>query len=147
MNAILPSFSVNYDRFESILKYSESIQNCWRENLDASENIDTFRQIRDRRIPFKTKVTLILCIFSGSDVGSKWWLLCLLLHPTTKHLYRLIRDILSSPEQRRTALSSLRGGLRQVGLVNQLSWEGPVQNYIILTGISEQSDSRKGILK
>ncbi len=33
-------------------------------------NIDTFRQIKDRRIPLKTKVTLILCVFSGSDVFS-----------------------------------------------------------------------------
>ncbi len=31
-------------------------------------------------------------------------------------------------------------------LVNQLSWERPVQNYVILTGISEQPDLRKGIL-
>ncbi len=29
----------------------------------------------------------------------------------------------------------------------QLSWEQPVQNYVILTGISEQHDLRKGILK
>ncbi len=42
------------------------------------------------------KVTLILCVFSGSDVGSKWQLL-LLLHPTTKHFDRSIGDILSSP--------------------------------------------------
>ncbi len=34
-------------------------------------NIDAFRQIGDRRIHFKAKVTLILCVFSGSDVGSK----------------------------------------------------------------------------
>ncbi len=39
---------------------------------------------------------LIRCIFSGSDVGSKWWLLYSLLHPITKHFNRLIRDILSS---------------------------------------------------
>ncbi len=42
--------------------------------------------------------------------------------------------------------SSLRAGLMS-GLVNQLSWEGPVHNYLILTGISEQPDLRKGILK
>ncbi len=113
-------------------------------------NIDTFRQIGDRRIHFKEKVTLILCVFSGSDVRSKWRLLSSLLHPTPKHFNRLIWDILSSPApestQWRTALSSLRAGLRYDGLVNQLSWEGPVQNYIILTGISEQPDLRKGIL-
>ncbi len=34
---------------------------------------------------------------SGSDDGSKWWLLYSLLHPTTKHFNRLIWDILSSP--------------------------------------------------
>ncbi len=50
--------------------------------------------IGDQRILFKMKVTLILCVFSGSDVGGKWWLLYSLLHPTTKHLKRLIRDIL-----------------------------------------------------
>ncbi len=43
-------------------------------------NKDAFRQIGDRRIPFKTKLMLILCVFSGSDVGSKWWLLYSLLH-------------------------------------------------------------------
>ncbi len=46
-----------------------------------------------------------------------------------------------------TALSSVRAGLWWDGLVNQLSWEGPVQNCVILTGISEQPDLRKGILK
>ncbi len=34
-------------------------------------NIDAFRQIGDQRIPFKAKVMLILCVFSGSDVRSK----------------------------------------------------------------------------
>ncbi len=29
------------------------------------------------------------CVFSGSDSRSKWWLLCSLLHPTTKHLNHL----------------------------------------------------------
>ncbi len=33
-------------------------------------NIDAYVD-RDRRIPFKVKVTLILCIFSSSDVRSK----------------------------------------------------------------------------
>ncbi len=51
-------------------------------------NIHTFKQIGDRRIHFKAKVTLILCVFSGSDVGSKWWLLYSLLNPTTEHLNR-----------------------------------------------------------
>ncbi len=45
-------------------------------------------------------------------------------------------------------LTQLTEGLSMyVGLVNQLSWEGSVQNYVILTGISEQPDLRKGILK
>ncbi len=34
-------------------------------------------------IPFTNKSNPL---FSGSDVGSKWQLLCSLLHPTTKHL-------------------------------------------------------------
>ncbi len=38
---------------------------------------------------------------------------------------------------------SLRPGAKVRRLVNQLSWEGPVQNYIILTGISEQPDLKK----
>ncbi len=42
-------------------------------------------------------ITFILCVFSGSDVGSKWWLLYLLLHPTTKHLNRSIGYILVFP--------------------------------------------------
>ncbi len=64
--------------------------------------------------PSKTIVTLIICIFSCSDDGSKWRLLSSLLHPTTKHPNRLIGDILSSPspEPRQwwTALSSLSVG-------------------------------------
>ncbi len=60
-------------------------------------NIDAFRQIADRHIHFKAKVTLILCVFSGSDVGSKWRLLYSLLHPTTKRLNRLIGDVLVFP--------------------------------------------------
>ncbi len=47
--------------------------------------------------PFKTKVMLILSVFSSSDVGSKWRLLYSLLHPTTKHFNRLIGDILVFP--------------------------------------------------
>ncbi len=77
-------------------------------------NINAFRLIGNRHIPFKAKVTLILCVFSSSDVGSKWQLLYSLLHPTTKHLNRLIRDILSSLPRRRTPLSSLRAGLKGV---------------------------------
>ncbi len=40
-----------------------------------------------------------------------------------------------------------QGGSKVRLLVNQLSWEGPVQNYITLTGISEQPDLRKEIIK
>ncbi len=60
-------------------------------------NIDAFRQIGNWRIHFKAKGTLILCVFSGSDVRSKWRLLCSLFHPTTKHLNRSIGDILVFP--------------------------------------------------
>ncbi len=56
-----------------------------------------FMQIGIGAFPSKMKVTLILCVFSGSDVGSKWRLLYSLLHPTTKHLNRLIWDILVFP--------------------------------------------------
>ncbi len=38
---------------------------------------------------FSSKTNVIHCVFSGSDVGSKLWLLCSLLHPTTKHHNRL----------------------------------------------------------
>ncbi len=34
-------------------------------------NKEVFRKIGDRHIHFKAKVTLILCVFSGSDVKSK----------------------------------------------------------------------------
>ncbi len=49
-------------------------------------NINAFRSIGGT-FPSQTKV--IHCVFSGSDVGSKLWLLCSLLYPTTKHLSRL----------------------------------------------------------
>ncbi len=54
-----------------------------------------FRQIGDQRIHFKVKVTLILCVFSGSDVGSKCQLLYSLLHPTTEHLNCLTLSVVS----------------------------------------------------
>ncbi len=54
-------------------------------------NISAFRQIGDRRIHFKTKVILILCVFSCSDVRSKWRLLYSLLHPITKATQSLNR--------------------------------------------------------
>ncbi len=104
-------------------------------------NTNSFRQIRDRRIPFKKKVTLILSVFSGSGVRSKSWLLYSLLHPTTKHPNRLIGDILVFPctGVDTMADSSLRAGLRYDGFVNQLSWERPAQNYVILTGILSEN--------
>ncbi len=49
-------------------------------------NIGAFRQIGIGAFTSKAKVMLILCVFSGSDVGSNWRLLYSLLHPTTKHL-------------------------------------------------------------
>ncbi len=49
-------------------------------------NIDAFSYIEES-IRFKNITNH--CIFSGSDVGSKWWLLCSLLHPKIKHLNRL----------------------------------------------------------
>ncbi len=58
----------------------------------------------------KTKVTLIHCVFSGSDVGSKWWLLYSLLHPSTKHLNHLIWDILSSPAPEADSSQLTQGG-------------------------------------
>ncbi len=73
-------------------------------------NIDAFRQIRDHSIPFKTNVMLILCVFSGSDVGSKRRLLYSLLHPTTKHFNHLIWDILSSPAPEADSSQLTRGG-------------------------------------
>ncbi len=41
----------------------------------------------------------------------------------------------------------IQGGSKVRRLVNQLSWERPAQNYVILTGLSEKPDLRKGILK
>ncbi len=39
------------------------------------------------------------------------------------------------------------GGSKVRRPVNQLSWEGPVQNYVILKGISEQPDLKRGFKK
>ncbi len=72
----------------SITRFSWDTSKCALKQVDGNPAIDAFRQIGDRRIHFKAKVTLILCVFSSSDVGSKWWLLYSLLHPTTKHLNR-----------------------------------------------------------
>ncbi len=44
---------------------------------------------------FSSKTNVIHCVFSGSDVGNKWWLLCSLLHPTTKHHNRLGDNLVS----------------------------------------------------
>ncbi len=118
-------------------------------------NIDAFRQIGDRRIPFKAKVTLILCFFSGSDVGSKWQLLYSLLHPTTKHLNRLIGDILSSPApeltqsltQWRRALSSLRAGPCQSTIVGGACTELRHSDRTLRTAWFEKGDFKIGIKK
>ncbi len=40
-----------------------------------------------------------------------------------------------------------QGGSKVRRLVNQISWEGSVQNYVIRTGISEEPDLRKYIFK
>ncbi len=69
-----------------------------------------------------------------------------LLHPTTKHLNHLIRDVLVFPAPEADSSQLTQGGSKVRWLVNQLSWEEPVQNYIILIGTSEQPDLRKGIL-
>ncbi len=111
-------------------------------------NINVFRQVGDPCIHFKVKITLTLCVFSGSDVGCKWRLLYSLLHPTTKHLKSLNLKHLVFPFTGvgrivYSSLSSLGAGLRLDGLVNHLSWEQSVQNYVILTGISEQPDLKK----
>ncbi len=71
---------------------------------------------------------------------------------------RLIWDILSSPAPESTQWQSdclqltqftqlSQGGSKVRRLVKQLLWERSAQNYIILTGTSEQPDLRKGILK
>ncbi len=78
-----------YSKFGiSITRLSCDTSKCALKQVDGNPAIDAFRQIGDRRIHFKAKATLILCVFSSSDVGSKWWLLYSLLHPTTKHLNR-----------------------------------------------------------
>ncbi len=47
---------------------------------------------------------------SGSDVGSKWWLLCSLLHPTAKHLNRLAAILVYiSAVQRQKTVTSIIG--------------------------------------
>ncbi len=72
-------------------------------------NIDTFRQIGDRRIHFKVKVTLILCVFSGSNVRSKWRLL-FIITSNNKTPQSLIWDMLSSPAPEADSYQFTQGG-------------------------------------
>ncbi len=79
-----------------------------RRNVDTHENEWT-ELPQQVELPSKPNVIL----FSGSDDGSKWQLLCSLLHTTTKHLNRLgviLVYICSGGET--TDDSSLRVGLR-----------------------------------
>ncbi len=88
-------FSVKLANYHIIMKSDFKINNLtythffcrwgWITN-DSREQ--TFRQIGIHSLQI-----LIHCVFSSSDVGSKWKLLCSLLHPT-KHINRLIGDIL-----------------------------------------------------
>lgn len=84
--------------------------------------------------PSETNVMLIHC---GSDVGSKWRLLCLLIHSTTEHLNRSIGDILvyicSGGETVVDWWQLTQGGSKVIcqsslcwdAAVNQTMWEGP----------------------
>ncbi len=88
--------------------------------INANINAFNIRQIGISAFPSKTKVALILCV----DVGSKWRLLYSLLHPTTKHLNRLIGDILFFPctgVDTMADSSQLTQGMSKVRSVNQLS--------------------------
>ncbi len=101
---------------------------------------------------FKMKVTLILCIFSSSDVGSKWRLLYSLLHPTTKHLNRLIRDILSSPAQEADSSQFTRGGSKvrqscQSTIVGGVCTELHHSDRNLRTALFEKEDFKIGIFK
>ncbi len=115
-------------------------------------NIDAFRQIGIGAFPSKTKVTLILCVFSGSDVGSKWWLLYSLLHPTTKHLNRLIWDILSSPAPEADSSQLTQGGSKvrwscQSTIVGGACTELRHSDRNLRTAWFEKEDFKIGILK
>ncbi len=57
---------------------------------------------------FPSKTNILHCVFRPSDVRSKWWLLCSLLHPTTKHLNHL-GDSLRS-KVKRHCQSTIVGG-------------------------------------
>ncbi len=59
---------------------------------------------------FPSKPNVIL--FSSSDDGSKWWLLCSLLHPIIKNLNRLGVILVYICSGDETDDSSLRAGLR-----------------------------------
>ncbi len=98
---------------------------------------------------FPSKTNIIFCVFSGSDVGSKWWLLCSLLHPTKEHLNRL-GDILvyTCPgiETMADFVQLTQGGSKVKTLVsinNRGRGLGPCD--ITRTRIWERLDSKKGI--
>ncbi len=93
----------------------------------------------------------VSCVISGSDVGSKWWLLCSLLHSTTKHLNRLGVILVYNHSGVETMVDwwQLTQGRAVIkpktdATVNQQSWEGRVQNYVILPRIWDRLDMRKG---
>ncbi len=86
---------------------------------------------------FPSETNIIHYVFSGSDVWSKWWLLCSLLHPTTKHLNRLGAILVNNRSSIKTMadcwqLTQCRSVIKPKtdATVNQQSWEGPVQNYL-----------------
>ncbi len=90
-------------------------------------NIYAFRYIKGA-FPSKPKVIL----FSRSDDGSKWLLLCSLLHPTTKHLNRLgviLVYICSGGET--TDDSSLRAGSEVRHQCSLLCWNASVNQTIV----------------
>ncbi len=99
---------------------------------------NAFRQIGGA-LPSKTNV--IHCIFSGSDVGSKWGLLCSLLHPNKTPQSHWSNSYL---HRFRTVDSSLRAGLKLDATVNQPSWEGLGLCDVTQTSIWERLDFRKG---
>ncbi len=82
------------------LLHESSFSHYWGHRMPILHKLILFfrvlMKIGDRCIHFKAKVTLILCVFSSSDVRSNRWLLYSLLHSITERRNRLIWDISSS---------------------------------------------------
>ncbi len=98
---------------------------------------------------FPSQTNIIHCVFSGSDVGSKWRLLCSLLHTTTEHLNHLGAILVYSCSSVKTMANwwqLTQGGSKVKCSVNQQLGRGLGLCDITQAGIWEWLDIWKGKL-